>query len=108
MINIIEDLTKSFEALNCLVEKKLISKKMFAEMYDNVDDFKQEKQELIGFLDEINNFDDEDVDVLNNALMYLHIKVSAAGWQFGEARELIEIIMGRYRKLVREQGYAKD
>jgi hypothetical protein len=110
VINIVEDLIKSFEILNDSVEKKLVSKKIFAEMYDNVDDFKQEQKAAIGFLDKINHFDfnDDNVDDLDVFLMHLHIKISAAAWQLGEVRDVIEIVMGRYRKLVREQGYAKD
>lgn len=109
MINIIEDLRRIFKGLDSSLDKKLISKKIFAEMY-LIDDFVAVKGEMNNLLNEISHFklSDYDEDVINTALANLHFKVSWSGRRVGECRETIEVIMGHYRKLVREQGYAKD
>lgn len=110
MINTIEGLIKSCEVLNDSLGKKLISKKVLAKVYVDIDKFKQLKQEVIDRLDRINclKFDKGNVGDLNMSLIYLHLEVSRVECHFDQIRYLIEKIIGRYRKLVREQGYAKD
>ena len=108
MINVVEDLIKIFEALNIVVGKKLISKDALQKAHNRLSDFKKLEYDMVDFLNEINNFNGDDMDELDMFLLLLHIEISNGGWHIGEVRELIEIIMGRYRKLVREQGYAKD
>lgn len=107
MINIVEDLVQSFEELNNFLDKKLLSKQLLLEAHGNIRDFKQEKEDMMKFLYEIDN-NSGNVEALDLSLLHLHLEVSAMGDRLDNVRELIELIMGRYRKLVREQGYAKD
>jgi hypothetical protein len=83
---------------------------MFAEIFVNITKLKQIKSDIVCHLNEITNFDVNcgDKDALNASIFYLHRDVLSMVRRFDEIREIIEIIIGRYRKLVREQGYVKD
>lgn len=107
MIDIVTNLIHNCEKLNHLVDKKMISRKMLNKAFIDIDDLKKIEINIVNILNEMscNGVEEEEV---NTRLASLHFEVSDLAWYFGEVRELIEPMIGRYRRLVREQGYAKD
>lgn len=107
MTDIATNLIHSCEELNNLVDKKMISRKTFTKVFVDIDDLKKIEINIVNILNEMscNGVEEEEV---NTRLASLHFEVSDLAWYFGEVRELLEPMIGCYRKLVREQGYTKD
>ena len=102
MINVITDLTHEIELLNNFIQKKMLSKNQLKQMHENMRDFKKIEQEMADLISQLDDTSHLERDELDLILAHLHFKVSHMAWHLSEMRELIEVVFGKYKKILNQ------
>lgn len=98
MINHLENILSQLQELNIHTKKKLFLDAVWQEETENIGDLFELKEKMKACIQELEITSPHDIEKINKLLIDIHLLLFNYIWHIDQVRELIEIVIGKYRK----------